>query len=209
MHHHHCPRHYHRLYTLSVFSDKMPNKYSHALVLSHYESRGLISFPDRHKPRPTNTEPSHSEREKKEKKEEKKKVHPSSFAARVPSTPLRAPLPPAPPSPCPPTTRDEDAVPSSSHRSTPSIVTEIYVPDQPSEPQDPVPLRSRLELEEAQVSPVTTEGNSLTSETSYPPEATPRTSVSSVRESTGQRGDETGNDKVGGFTLSVPCSHSI
>lgn len=187
-----------------AFSDNMPNKYSHALVLSHYESRGLISFPDRPKPRPTNTEPSHSERKRKK----KKKAHPSSRAAGVPSSPPGTPLPPLPPSPCPPTTRDEDVVPSSSHRSTPSIVTEIYAPDEPSVPsKNPPTLQSSLEPEDAQISPVTTTGNSLTSETSYSLEATPRTSVSSVRESTSQGGDETGNDKVRGFILSVPCSH--
>ena len=185
----------------------MPNKYSHALVLSHYESCGLISFPDRDKPRPTNTEPSHSERKKKKKKEEE--AHPSSSAARVPSSPPLTPLPPLPPSPCPPSSHHGDSVPSSSLRSTPSIITEIYAPDQPSlASQNPVPLQSGLEPEGPQISPVTTKGNSLTSETSYPADATPRTSVSSVRESTGKGVIETGNDKVGSFTFFVPCSRS-
>lgn len=179
----------------------MPNKYSHALVLSHYESRGLISFPHRHKPRPTNTEPSHFER--------KKKSHPSTSAAKVPSSPPRTPLPPLPPSPCLPTTQDEDSVPSTSHRSTPSIVTEIYAPEQPSGIRsDPAAFQSSSEPEGGQISPITTKGNSLTSETSYPAEATPRTSVSSVRESASKGGDETGNVKVGGFTLFVPGSRS-
>lgn len=181
----------------------MPNKYSHALVLSHYEACGLISFPDRDKPRPTNPEPSHSERKTKT----KKKAHPSSSAARVPSSPPRTPLPPLPPSPCPSTAHGGHSVPSSSHRSTPSIITEIYAPDQPSlASQHPVTLQSGLEPEGPQISPVTTKGNSLTSETSYPADATPRTSISSVRESTGKKGDGAGNDKVGGFTFFVPCS---
>lgn len=173
----------------------MPNKYSHAQVVSHYESRGLISFPHRSTPRPANTEPSHSER----------KARPSASAVKGPSSPPRTPLPPLPlPSPCPPTAHDGESVTSSSHRPTPSVITEIYAPEQPSvDTRDRVPIQSRLDPQNAQISPVTTTGSSLTSETSYLAEATPRTSVSSVGESTGKRRDETGNGKVGGFTIFV------
>jgi hypothetical protein len=147
----------------------MPNKYSHAWVLSHYESRGLISFPHRTQsdtPDPFDSDPT---------------LHPS-FPVRqgtVPSSPPRAPLPPLPP-----THRQGSITPSSFHRATPSIITEIYAPE---------PLTGLLKLESLQLeseprggqtSSTETKWNHLTSEASSLVEETPRTSVSSVRAST-------------------------
>ena len=181
----------------------MPHKYSHALVLSHYESRGLISFPHshphrhrhrhRHTPQtpqsPPHVEPDNSEG----------KPHRLPPTAEIPSSPPRTPLPPLPPL-LPLTTGDEDLV-LSSHRSTPSIITEIYAPESSAESLDSTALHSDSKPQDAQISPTTTEGTtSLTSEVSSRGEETPRTSVSSVRLLTRQDG-ETRRDKVSGFTF--------
>lgn len=166
----------------------MPNKYSHALVLSHYESRGLISFPHRHKPRPSaNAEPLHSEPNRHQ-----------SPTISLPSSPPRTPLPPLPPLPS--TAKDGDARPSS-HRSTPSTITEIYAPQPSAAPLHPSTLPSKPVPQSAQTSPTDTKGNSLTSEVSSLGEATPRTSVSSGSRGSTRKDAETGNGRVSRFQV--------
>ncbi len=169
----------------------MPNKYSHALVLSHYESRGLISFPSRYQPQPVIDEALDPE----------PTLHLHSSHLGRPSSPPRTPLPPLPP--LPPITHHDEEAPSSpsSHRSTPSTITEIYAPKPLTVPLPPTLPRVRLEpQEDARRSPPPTTRNSLTSEASSAVNVTPRTSVSSVKASP-RIGDNTGDSQVGSFTF--------
>lgn len=95
----------------------MANKYSHALVLSHYESRGLINFPNT--PSSTFVVPllSHSK---------------ASNACRADSgsSPVRTSRSSTPQAPA----RTSDKYFPSPHRSTASVVTEIYAPERQSTP---------------------------------------------------------------------------
>lgn len=171
----------------------MPNKYSHALVLSHYESRGLISFPHRNPPdiaEPFDSEPT---------------LHPSFnvHQVSVPSSPPRAPLPPLPPTHREETHREDSITSSpSSHRATPSIITEIYAPEPLTDSLKLESLQLESEPQDGKISSVETKWNTLTSEASSLVEETPRTSVSSVRAST--RKDVDWED--GRVGVSYPCA---
>lgn len=171
----------------------MPNKYSHAFVLAHYESRGWISLRHQYKSKPADEKPCNSE---------VKRFQPPSTA--VPSSSPSAPLPPLPPlAPLSLTTVDGDSVPSV-HRATPSIITEIYAPEEDwAGPLKSITLQSRLEPQTPpKTSPTTTKGNSLTSEVSSRWEETPRTSLSSIRALSTGKEDESNRNQMNGFHIS-------
>lgn len=159
----------------------MPNKYSHALVLSHYQSRGLIKFP--HSPPSPYVAPLPVE--------SRLCVKPRS---QTPATDGRPPI-----DHTRSTTPQEPAVtvqPITTHRPTPSIITEIYAPERKASPNphqsiSPDPSLTSLsivnldtELEEEEFSGG---DNSLTTSTSARSSSmirsTPRSSVSTVAES--------------------------
>lgn len=159
----------------------MPNKYSHALVLSHFQSRGLIKFPQAPPspyvaPLPV---------------ESRLRIKPKS---QQPATDDLFPADESSPTPVEPAVTVK---PAPSHRSTPSIVTEIYAPERTSTPpQDPprpnspsssLSSLSTLNLDSEFDDGFSSETHSLTTPTSASSSSflwsTPRSSVSTGPES--------------------------
>lgn len=166
--------------SLEPHQSTMPNKYSHALVLSHYQSRGLIKFPQ--SPPSPYVAPLPVE--------SRLRVKPRS---QTPATDGRAPMDQARSS-----TPPEPAVtvePATTHQPTPSIITEIYAPERKASPNprqsvSPDPSLTSLSivnLDTELEDDVSCGHNSLTTSTSARSSSmirsTPRSSVSTVAES--------------------------
>lgn len=159
----------------------MPNKYSHALVLSHYQSRGLIKFPQTPPSPYVAPLPVESRLRVKPKSQEPATDGPPSVDESRPT-----PVEPA-----------VTVKPAPLHRPTPSIVTEIYAPERTSTPpQDPprpnsptssLSSLSTLNLDSEFDDELSSGSHSLTTPTSARSSSlvwsTPRSSVSPIPES--------------------------
>ena len=101
----------------------MPSKYSHAFVLSHYQSRGLIKFPQAPSspyvaPQPVESIPRVKLKSRKLATDDPPQVDESQHTTVEPAVTIK---------------------PASFHQPTPSIITEIYAPERTLSPLQDLP----------------------------------------------------------------------
>ncbi|MCJ1423730.1 hypothetical protein MMC29_001614 [Sticta canariensis] len=159
----------------------MPSKYSHAFVLSHYQSRGLIKFPQAPSSpyvalRPVESSSRVNLKSRKLPTDDLPQVDKSRHTSVEPAVTIK---------------------PASSHQSTPSIITEINAPERtssplqdPPRPNSPVSSLSSLSIFSLDLEfddEFSSGTNSLTTSTSARSSSfmrsTPRSSISPILES--------------------------
>lgn len=182
----------------------MPNRFSHAIVLSDLASRGLINFPS-----PSDQPPFADDSTLHiEPRARSGKIREAS----VPTSPPKRPLPPTPEE-----VSDTETIRSkpSSRQATPSVITEIYAPESALVPPS-TPTISNRPPETASHGAVSVDeevvklppGSDSLSSSLHEVTPTPTTMVSPVKRSTPFTGSEQVNSEVSaGIDVMLECVH--